>query len=647
MSIPSTSSAETPPTTSTRITRATDNVLRHINLIGVVKHQITGAKLPSNREVLQVFFYNMRFVRLTSKESAKLAVSAASMFWHQARLPIREAHKCGEKLMKMYDTWNRVRKDSSKGIPHTKRAEFMEKLDDLFDIAHASALKMIHFEEDRQFLLKQRQKGRPGCMAGVDINLNRREKRSWERKDKEESRKKKHLEISQETTVIEESESESDNDTIDPKMDLDFDINDYDDEAEGASKRGHRQWITQRLCAALDDAKVSDRKAVHILIATAEAFGVDVTELVINRSSLRELRRVHRELASKSIQADFIEDVDNARSLVVHWDGKLMEAIVGKKKVDRIAILVSYKETSKFLSAAVIEPATGENIAIAVRDTLISWNITDRVGAMSFDTTSSNTGHKLGATAFLQEYLDRKLIQLPCRHHIYEIILKRVFELKHSTSSGPEVLMFNRFASVWDDLNHKLFKFGFDDEIVRSKISDEESEVVKKFCCEQLKREQIRADYKELLQLTLAFLGKDCGDFRTCSSTSHARFMGKAIYCLKIFLFREQFRLTAAEKNALRDMCIFLVKLYIKVWYGCPSSITAPNQDLQFVKDSIAYAEIDSAVSHTILSKIKNHLWYLTPETTALAFFDPCVPLEDKRKMSFQRLHKRTDSTRQ
>lgn len=35
-----------------------------------------------------------------------------------------------------------------------------------------------------------------------------------------------------------------------------------------------------------------------------------------------------------------------------------MEAIVGKKKVERIAILVSYKGTAKFLSAAIVEPAT-------------------------------------------------------------------------------------------------------------------------------------------------------------------------------------------------------------------------------------------------------------------------------------------------
>lgn len=252
---------------------------------------------------------------------------------------------------------------------------------------------------------------------------------------------------------------------------------------------------------------------------------------------------------------------------------------------------------------------------------------------MSFDTTSSNTGPNNGAIAFLQQYLDRKLIKLPCRHHIFEIVLKSVFDLKYSATSAPEVPIFNRFAEAWDNLNHTSFKCGLDDEIVRSKISEEDCDEVKHVCYQNLQKDQIRADYKEFLQLTVTFLGGNGGNFRTCSSTSHARFMGKAIYCLKIFLFREQFKCTDRQLSALRDVCIFLVRLYVKVWYGCPNAITAPNQDLQFVKDSIAYAETDAAVSNIVLSKIKNHLWYLAPENVALAFFDPSVSDEAKRKM--------------
>lgn len=60
---------------------------------------------------------------------------------------------------------------------------------------------------------------------------------------------------------------------------------------------------------------------------------------------------------------------------MVHWDGKLMTEIVGSSKVERIAILLSFNGTSKFLSSTSIDPGTGENIAIAVRDALISWKL--------------------------------------------------------------------------------------------------------------------------------------------------------------------------------------------------------------------------------------------------------------------------------
>ena len=41
-------------------------------------------------------------------------------------------------------------------------------MDELFDIAHARAMEDISIEEDRAFLLAQREKGRRGKMGSVD-----------------------------------------------------------------------------------------------------------------------------------------------------------------------------------------------------------------------------------------------------------------------------------------------------------------------------------------------------------------------------------------------------------------------------------------------------------------------------------------------
>lgn len=311
----------------------------------------------------------------------------------------------------------------------------------------------------------------------------------------------------------------------------------------------------------------------------------------------------------------------------------MLPDITGREKVERIAVLVSFNGTSKFLGAPKLESSTGENIAIAVHGLLMEWNLIDRVKAMAFDTTSSNTGIHNGACNLLQSFSGLELMPLPCRHHIYEILLRDVFELKLGKSSAPEVPVFERFATAWKHINKKIFKNGLEDVTVRSAISDSECDDIKKFCRDQLTKNHCRADYKEMLELVLAFLGDTTITFRSPGPTSHARFMGKAIYDLKIFLFREQFQVSKVQWNGIRDVCIFIIRLYVRAWFGCTNAIASPNQDINFMKDCIRYAQIDAPLSAKIVEKMGTHLWYLSHEAVALAFFDSSVPLEEKRAM--------------
>ena len=65
-------------------------------------------------------------------------------------------------------------------------------LDDVFDIAHADAMKIIKIEEDKLFLISQRKKGRPGSMSGGDRKLLKRERKQASRNDQEESRRARY-----------------------------------------------------------------------------------------------------------------------------------------------------------------------------------------------------------------------------------------------------------------------------------------------------------------------------------------------------------------------------------------------------------------------------------------------------------------------
>lgn len=49
-----------------------------------------------------------------------------------------------------------------------KKQDWQQKQEDLFDIAHCHALNIMTVEEDKQFLLAQRQKRRQGFIGSVD-----------------------------------------------------------------------------------------------------------------------------------------------------------------------------------------------------------------------------------------------------------------------------------------------------------------------------------------------------------------------------------------------------------------------------------------------------------------------------------------------
>lgn len=322
----------------------------------------------------------------------------------------------------------------------------------------------------------------------------------------------------------------------------------------------------------------------------------------------------------------------------------MLPDLVGRSKVERIAVLVSYGGTSKFLGAPKLTSSSGENIAVAVHKLLTDWNLCDKVKAAGFDTTSSNTGVITGALVQMKELFGLEYLPLPCHHHIYEIVLRGVFETKMGKSSAPEVPAFERFMAEWKNLDKTQFKNGLEDPIVRSKISNDVCTDIKDFCHHQLSKIHCRSEYREFLELVLIFLGVDVDDrlkFRAPGPTSHARFMGKGIYDLKMFLFRDQFKLSAVQLKGIREMCIFIVRLYIKAWFCCMNPIAAPNLDFNFILDSILYAETDKVASEKILEKMSNHMWYLSEETIGLAFFDPNVSAEVKRKM-VERLNSET-----
>lgn len=85
-----------------------------------------------------------------------------------------------------------------------------------------------------------------------------------------------------------------------------------------------------------------------------------------------------------------------------------------------------------------------------------------------------------------------------------------------------------------------------------------------------------RDDYREFLELSVIFIGgvPTRGiHFQAPGAMHRARWMAKVIYAIKIWLFRDQFRLTASEEKGIRDLAVFAVIIHLKAWMTAPLAV--------------------------------------------------------------------------
>lgn len=117
------------------------------------------------------------------RESAKFVINEIPLFWKKARIPTKFEQNCIKQLEQLSYQSRNSQKSVKKQSDAVQRniTSFQEGLDDLFDIAHAAAMRLIVIEEGRLFLQNQRKRGRPGCMYGIDRKLTEREKLAEER----------------------------------------------------------------------------------------------------------------------------------------------------------------------------------------------------------------------------------------------------------------------------------------------------------------------------------------------------------------------------------------------------------------------------------------------------------------------------------
>ena len=127
-------------------------------------------------------------------------------------------------------------------------------------------------------------------------------------------------------------------------------------------------------------------------------------------------------------------------------------------------------------------------------------------------------------------------------------------------SSGPDIQLFKRFREQWSSIPVEGF-LAFEEPRVDEYKEWRNGTIATMKA--NLKKKNARDDYAELCHLTLFFLtGQLSAPIRKPGTSHHARWMAKAIYVLKLLMFRKHVKFTRIAKVGLREVALFIVLIY-------------------------------------------------------------------------------------
>lgn len=606
-------------------------------LIGKPTESLSFARLPTNGDVLKRFHFHHLEGNQNVKQRVKKTVELVLKIWERARIPTQRVDVVEKKLNKLLERYSVLKKSRKKDLESYRMNEELFKSDllDIFDIAAKNALEKMKNEEDKTFLIMQRQDTLSCSMAGVDKCLHEKETRKRKREAVIDTRTRKHMSqkqnvASQEVLPTLDSIGSSPCSTPSSSSE-EFNLPSTSTDIKKPKNPTLPLLLSEDVVRTIDRVNLSDLNAMFVIGSVARALGTQVADIPLSRSTIRRKRSQVRQVVVESDMATFSPQ----NPLVLHWDSKLLPNIVGgTEKVDRVAVLVTGGGTEKLLAVSQIKRGTGQEQADACLKVLDEWELKTHVHGLCFDTTASNTGLNMGACSLIEKALEKDLVWIACRHHVCEVILSDVFKSLFGSSSGPDIGLFKRFQKKWPEIEQQNFVIGNDNLFDTAELRQLREEM-RSYYSDAIKIQQPRDDYLELLNLCHIFLGRPESaaevKFRAPGALHQARWMAKAIYCLKIYLFQEQFTLTVAEKRSITEMSRFVSLIYGRYWNEAPLAEKAPLNGANLLALIKNYPNTN--VSNTTLKALRRHLWYLSEHLIGLSLFDSRVSLESKREM--------------
>nr|XP_047144380.1 uncharacterized protein LOC124817945 [Hydra vulgaris] len=104
---------------------------------------------------------------------------------------------------------------------------------------------------------------------------------------------------------------------------------------------------------------------------------------------------------------------------------------------------------------------------------------------------------------------------------------------------------------------------------------------------------------------------------------SHARFLMKGIYFMKMFFLLDNIpNLKAHEKKEIKDMAFFTAVFYTEWFLRAEIPTVAPSQDMKALWQMIRYSDVKPEQAKSVIDSLKRHTWYIDPTAVVMALAD-------------------------
>lgn len=611
-------------------------------LLGELKPCFPDSRLPRKIDILNLMFYQQSVQGKNFQQSLQFVADEVIKVWNSGSIPTILRHRVVSNidgLVKGKGNYEAIKKNRKRqtDTQSANENDLKRDLQQLFDISHHD----IKNAEILKFLRDQRTKR----ILNID----------WIKSVVNEIPQQMKKYHGRKVIKADEVMSCVDDESSDGEISDDPDDKDYKCNLKPVVRNKRKKKINRKssllhkmlnstdVLTSLDRANIENNQFLYVAAAIAKANNEDINKCTLSYSSLYRNRIQSRTKLAKHVKQEFTDSID--RGLVIHWDGKKMPDSTNpnrelrRKKIERLGIAVSGNGGHKTLSVKRLNDGTGKCAAKAVFNVVKEYKAAKNIIGMSTDTTSANTGENKGACVEFEKEMGRNILYLPCRHHIYEVLIGGVFEKLFGPTKGPENKLFEKFQNHWPMINKKQVNTidpSFFQPPLAKRLKNDTIKSLKKILAKRDVTKYIpRGDYRELIELCLVFLGEKIPGFtfKLPSAFGNARWMVKVIYMFKMYFFRDQFPKVADLEVQIREFCLFSSLIYVKAWIECPITTDAAINDLQLFKNILQYSKLNEEISVKAIDKLENHLWYLGSELVVLSLFSDKISTSVKQKM--------------